>query len=838
LSKPKAAKIYDGAATGVDAKYAKWTNTFTANWDSFTDPHSGMLRYEWAVKRGSSLVTAYKSSGLTRSFTASALNLVSGESYCAVVRGYNKAGLYVEAESDCVLIDRDPPQAGIVNDGLSSDVQHQSNGSAISANWNGFNDGAKGSGIVGYQYKITDDKTDVVGWTSVGLKTSITHLGLALKNGAKYYITVKAVDAVGLSTEVKSNGVIVDTTSPVFTGKVVVRGTSDNCNGKPCVYVKSADTVDVTWNGFSDGHSSLSHYEWAVISAAQSVKSSDFKRVSGSSLTTSASFSGLSLTDGQLYKVIIRAYNRAFLYTDATSDTIIPDSTPPQAGSVSDGDVSGNDIDYQTSLNYVKATWTVFKEPHTGVRQYYYAVGSCTQGNYHITNNQFLAATPPLQTNLSIENLNLVNGQKYCTKVKATNMAGVYSQEVTSDGFIVDNTPPDISDARVIDGTTQIDIDYQSNLTEMSASWHGIKDPESRIKFFEYAISRNRAGAPDVLPFQNNGLKTSARATGLSLTEDVYYFIVCATNNAGLKSCLSSDGVLIDMTEPSKGIVNDGVIEPDIKYQSSVTSIAANWEGIWDLESQIERFEWAVKDTTNDENVAQSYVDVGLATHVKSESSLSLINGRTYKVHLKVVNHAGSVTQRTSDGVTVDSTAPHPRPILPGLSGNHDWIYNVDEKVYYSSDSSQIFAYWDGFVENESELWFYKWAIGTTKCGTQIQPLINIGRTTSVNTTMSNLKFIDGTKYYVTVTSRNKANLVSRSCSEAFVMDKSPPETGIVNIGDSDQHHKYVGSNDMEIYWKDFKDRESGIDHCDVTVTSSSGRIFISKKKGKDSGKI
>ena len=99
-------------------------------------------------------MTSFKSVALNRSPTASGLNLVSGERYCAVVKGYNEAGLFSQAVSDCVLIDHDAPQAGIVNDGTGSDVDFQSVNNRLSANWNGFSDGIKGSGIVEYRLVI------------------------------------------------------------------------------------------------------------------------------------------------------------------------------------------------------------------------------------------------------------------------------------------------------------------------------------------------------------------------------------------------------------------------------------------------------------------------------------------------------------------------------------------------------------------------------------------------------------------------------------------------------------------------------------------------------------
>ena len=61
-----------------------------------------------------------------------------------------------------MLIDYDAPQAGTVKDGRFDDVDYQSNDTMLVANWNGFTDGTKGSGIVEYRYKITDSRGTVI----------------------------------------------------------------------------------------------------------------------------------------------------------------------------------------------------------------------------------------------------------------------------------------------------------------------------------------------------------------------------------------------------------------------------------------------------------------------------------------------------------------------------------------------------------------------------------------------------------------------------------------------------------------------------------------------------
>ena len=157
-------------------------------------------------------------------------------------------------------------------------------------------------------------------------------------------------------------------------------------------------------------------------------------------------------------------------------------------------------------------------------------------GNYHITGNGFTKGDPPTASSFLISNVSLVNGQRYCIKIKAENKAGLMSYEVSSNGFVVDVTPPNTRKAQVRDGIPGADIDYQVNTTAMSAEWDDFADLESQIHYYEYGVSRNRAGKPNVYPLTTNGLNTSATAGGLSLTDDVYYFIVCAVNNVGLRS--------------------------------------------------------------------------------------------------------------------------------------------------------------------------------------------------------------------------------------------------------------------------------------------------------------
>ena len=534
-------------------------------------------------------------------------------------------------------------------------------------------------------------------------------------------------------------------------------------------------------------------------------------------------FRDLSLTNKTGYRLIIRGINKAGLHKDITSAVIIAVGAASGLGSVSDGHDPSIDVDYLTNTSEVHATWQGFETADVEIRAYFLAIGSCTRGNYHVTNHLFLPVAPPTATLFGIQGLHLVNGQRYCVKIKAENLAGIESEIVSSDGFIVDVSPPDLRHAMVLDGQGEDDIDYQTDNTQLSATWTGIQDHESGIQHFEVAVSRNRAGQSDITSFKDVGHNASFTILGLHLNNEVYYIIMCAINNAGLKSCLASDGVLIDPTPPSSGVVHDGILEPDIRYQASANTLSANWERIWDLESRIKRFEWGIG---GEEDLVQEFLDVGLQTHVTSEKILNLKHGHNYTVFLHVYNRAGVVTELSSNGVIIDTTPPVPSEIKPRLFPSV-WRFSEETETFYSSNASNIHVTWEDFAELESELWYYKWALGTSKYGTQLQPLINIGLITNANTSDTGLNIRPGVQYYVTVVGRNRAGLVSGNSSLPFLVDYSPPRAGTIQITSLPGIKKeyFRSDENIRVSWSEFEDPESGIEKYEISVVLNNRKI-------------
>ncbi len=125
-----------------------------------------------------------------------------------------------------VNVDWTPPDPSAeVRDGLGPDESTTPIGTQLSANWDPATD--PHSGLLTYEYAIgtSPGTPDVVGWTSAGLPTSVTHTGLSLTSGQTYYFGVRAVNNAGLiSTPTWSNGILYS--NPLFYHPAAAASTS------------------------------------------------------------------------------------------------------------------------------------------------------------------------------------------------------------------------------------------------------------------------------------------------------------------------------------------------------------------------------------------------------------------------------------------------------------------------------------------------------------------------------------------------------------------------------------------------------------------------------------
>ncbi|XP_078378028.1 uncharacterized protein LOC144661203 isoform X1 [Oculina patagonica] len=799
-SPPLPAEIYDGSTAGIDLEYAKWSDTFSANWNSFHDPHSPISRYMWAIQmQGTGLSTTYTITGLNRFAKFTGLSLVSGEKYCAVVRGYNEAGLFAEAKSDCVLIDHDAPQGGTVNDGYVSDVDYQANDTTIVANWNGFTDGKKGSGIVEYKYKITSENgSTILNWTLAGNATSVTQNGLPLKNNTKYFVTVEAIDAVGLSTNVTSDGVLIDTSHPlaaeIYDGRHA---------GSDLKYSSWTNMFSANWEPFTDPHSPISKYTWAV----QQLNAGYITSFINTGRNFSATASNISLVSKETYCAVVRGYNEADLYTEATSNCVLIDHDAPQAGTVNDGQFS--DVDYQSEDTMIAANWNGFTDGNngSGIVEYRYKIteeNGATVVSWTSAGNR----TEMAQTCLSLK-----NNTKYFVTVNAIDAVGL-STNGTSDGVLVDTSHP--LAAKIYDGSQAgSDLKYSTWTNTFSANWEPFTDPHSPISKYTWAVQQLNAGY--VSSFINTALKCSATARKLNLISgEKYCAVVRGYNEAGFYTEAKSDCVLIDHDAPQGGTVNDGYVS-DVDYQANDTTIATNWNGFTDGKKGSGIVEYKYKITVENGSTVLNWTSAGNATNI-TKSDLILKSNTKYFVTVKAIDAVGLSTDVTSDGVLIDTSHPLAAEIYDGSQTGSD--------LKYSTWTNMFSANWKPFTDPQSRISKYTWTVQKLNKG-YLFSFTSTGFNCSA--TARNLNLVSGEKYCAVVRGYNGAGLYTEATSDCILIDRDAPQGGTVNDG-------YVGDVDYQlddtmiaVNWDGFTDgsKGSGIVEYKYKITDCSRNAIV-----------
>ncbi|XP_078658232.1 uncharacterized protein LOC144903715, partial [Branchiostoma floridae x Branchiostoma belcheri] len=652
--------------------------------------------------------------------------------------------------------------------------------------------------------------------------------GLHLQNGQRYFVCVFAEETtlefekfqhVAEEVSVCSNGVVVDTEPPVA-GEVHAGWGNQN-------YQTSTTELPIVWESFRDvevhgntghQHSGVMKYEYAI---GTSPGVMDVRQFVDVGLTNHVVARGLLLQSGHTYYVTVRATDHVGLQTTSTSAGLTIDTTPPSVTNTRI-DVGGR---YLMSTDVVAVNWDgLFFDLESGVKEYAWCVGS-QPGHDDIM--LYVDVGPEEQASSdSSTSLGLLEGHTYFVTVKATNWAGLVTT-ASSYGFVVEASPP--LPGFVHDGGQQ-DIDYQHDLSTISVTWGGFHEPHTDIAEYSWMVG-TCSGCDDVMEEQHVGLMTEASATDLNLHPGVKYVVtVTACNSADLCTTLTSDGVIPDTSPPVAGAVLDGGSDGDIQYQASRTTIRAHWYNFHDPHTGLSHYEWRVGTSPGAEDILPS-----TRLHLTEQGVVSGLDpplplGVTLFVTVKAYNRAGLWVEKSSNGFTVDNTAPTPviNPTVDSTLGS------VVSNTQVWRDTLR--ATWD-FTDTESSLQYHIVSLYTHhQSDLATEPVRLAGDTDSH--TFSNLTLHDGDVYYVKVTACNAAMLCTTRESPGHMVDSSPPTVGtfavatdhVTQLGrDVDGHMTYwqtIGSTGphLRLAWLGFADPHSEVDHYMVTVgTSYSG---------------
>ena len=145
-------------------------------------------------------------------------------------------------------------------DGEDIDIQHSR--TIVTAHWSAFEDLESDVVKVTWCAGLSSGTCDLVEETPLDQDITFVFLVLTkpIRNGQRYYVTVKATNGAGVTTSLTSDGVTVDE-SPPISGTVIDGSVLD------VDYVNSEDDVSARWSDFVDMESGIESYEIALCSA-------------------------------------------------------------------------------------------------------------------------------------------------------------------------------------------------------------------------------------------------------------------------------------------------------------------------------------------------------------------------------------------------------------------------------------------------------------------------------------------------------------------------------------------------------------------------------------------
>ncbi|XP_067684738.1 uncharacterized protein [Haliotis asinina] len=527
------------------------TSELEVYWDGFIDveeegssPHpSGIAYYEVALGShpGGEDVAAARRKGLVNHVILNGLQLHDGHTIYASVTATDFVNKTKTVISSGLLIDSTPP----VTSGRSIHFSGQYlTSSVIDVCWEGALSDPE-SGITSYDVGVGSRPAydDVVEYTST--TDQCTAIEATLIDGHVYFVSVKGYNKVGLHGLITSRPVTVDTTPP---GRGHVHdGQRSSGQIKDADFVTAMSEMGSYWEGFSDPHSSISHY---LLQVGTCRGCDDTLTQSHVGARTDVRFYDVSFKHGVTYYVTVTACNMAGLCTMATSDGVVLDVTAPRTGNVIDG-TRDEDIQYQASRTFLGCKWQGFQDPESGLDHYEWRVGTAPGGG------EILEPTNAGLEEVIFHTLSrdhqLPVGQTLYTTVRAYNKAGLYS-EVTSNGFVVDITPPEVVvGSGILDGYGSIVAGTSISRTTLKIGWQ-FKDDESHIERQYLSISSHQLGEFQSHLMKLPGLLEEYTLFKLDLHDGSSYKVkLVACNMAGLCHSTESGAVLVDSSKPVTG---------------------------------------------------------------------------------------------------------------------------------------------------------------------------------------------------------------------------------------------------------------------------------------------
>ena len=281
--------------------------------------------------------------------------------------------------------------------------------------------------------------------------------------------------------------------------------------------------------------------EVCVCSSLQNCSVSDY---TFSPLTSHFSPSShLTLHDTEYYITIV-ATNHAHL-TSSLTHKVTTDTTPPLTGVVMEAPLGSHDLDYTQHLS-LSAWWTHFFDRETSILQFQYHFGT-----HCINESHFTYPLPPdsivMETTDTWASWTAPGSGTYFVTVAAINHALQPSLPACSDGIMIDDSAPLVTNIIISGAMETEDTTYVTAEGHVNVSWEATDD--NGIREYHIATIANKGQSPN---FTSAGRETffSLMNSDLFANGNTFYIVVKATDLALHESELTFGPVMADTTPP------------------------------------------------------------------------------------------------------------------------------------------------------------------------------------------------------------------------------------------------------------------------------------------------
>jgi len=379
------------------------TRDVQIRWETFQDAESGIERYEVALVSKTALMTSSVSLSISNFAADSPRWYSAGKStwmmipapslpwtqFYAVVRGWNRAGLYSESMSREFYMVEDSFEASVFDGDGARDLNFIASsellfGRAIISNpqrFNGFMRSVEcGFGTTALGMQLQHFKAAEIAASSTNNESDVENIicrSDSMKDhdhklhGLMTHVTVKVTTCWGSEQILGSNGALVDATPPAFQSS---NARVLDSTGRQSNHLTNTQNFFLEWNGITDRESGVVDYGIRILSQASNVSFVSTQTSQYLNLT------GNTLPSGE-YVVQMRATNQAGLvsiYHTMAHFTI--DSSPPVAASSivthepGPAEVERCQEGCQSSTTAIRFSWQLCSDHESQVSAYSYAV--------------------------------------------------------------------------------------------------------------------------------------------------------------------------------------------------------------------------------------------------------------------------------------------------------------------------------------------------------------------------------------------------------------------------------------------------------------------------------